>query len=318
MNEAVLQTTPKAAVRGNASSRLPGESQRSVSREMASPKGNNYTNPSRASPIGGLVELAVFKIQKPVGHPKRQFCRRQSEMTLFELERYEAKVYSQNGEDGLLAKIFDVLGATNRFFVEFGTGSDGSERNTRLLEERHGWRGLLMDVCAEENHPRVRKEKITADNVNDLFAKYDVPDEFDLLSIDIDGNDYWVRKAIDSRYRPRVLVMEYNASFAPPARKTIAYDENFRWNQTDYFGASLAALESLNRQKGYTLVYCERRGINSFYIRSDLLPENSRKPVEEIYRAADYARGKFFGLGRLYWPRGRGYRREVNLKMIDV
>jgi len=289
-----------------------------VNREMALPGSNDYTHPCRALPIGGLVELAAFEVQKPAGDPERQSYWRQSEVTLFQLEQYESSVYSQNGEDGLLARIFDVLGTTNRYFVEFGTGRDGRERNTRLLEEKHGWQGLLMDVCAEENHPRVRKEKITAENINDLFSKYEVPGEFDLLSIDIDGNDYWVWAAIDSRYCPRVLVMEYNASFAPPARKAIAYDLDFRWNRTDYFGASLAALEDLNRQKGYTLVYCERRGINSFYIRDDLLPENCRRPVEEIYRAPDYARGKCFGLARLVWPRGVGHKRDISRKMVDV
>jgi len=239
-------------------------------------------------------------------------------MPLSNLERYERSVFSQNGEDGILARLFDILGTTNTFFVEFGTGGDGRQRNTRFLEEKHGWRGLLMDKCADEDHGRVRKESITAENINALFEKYDVPHEFDLLSIDIDGNDYWVWKAVHQQFRPRVLVMEYNASFAPPERRTITYDPNFCWSGTDYFGASLAALDDLNRHKGYTLVYCERRGINSFFIRTDLLPPDWRKSLAEIYRPPNYAQGKVFGLAQLYWPRGVGHKRETKRQMLHV
>lgn len=120
---------------------------------------------------------------------------------------FESRTYSQNGEDGVIARLFEVLGATNRFFVEFGTGPDGRERNTRLLEEQ-GWQGLLMDRSAAERNPGIRREFISAENINELFAKYGVPEEFDLLSIDVDGNDYWIWKALRDVYRPRVVVIE--------------------------------------------------------------------------------------------------------------
>ncbi len=202
-----------------------------------------------------------------------------------DLDRYEARTFSQNGEDGVIARIFDCIGTTNRYFVEFGTGADGSERNTRLLE-RQGWKGLLMDACADPAHPEVRLESITAENINGLFGKYSVPEEFDLLSIDIDGNDYWVWRAIDARYRPRLLVMEYNAADPPDESKTIRYDPGFRWRGTDYFGASLLALSNLGARKGYTLVYCERRGVNAFFLRTDCAPPSTR-PVRELYRQSD-------------------------------
>ncbi len=215
--------------------------------------------------------------------------------TIFDnLEDYEFCVYSQNGEDGVLKRIFELIGTTNRKFVEFGTGAEGTQRNARLLEENR-WTGLLMDVCARDNHSRIHKEWITAENINSLFEKYQVPEEFDLLSIDIDGNDYWVWKAIDAHYRPRVLVMEYNAVVPPTEARTIEYNPNFMWSGTDYFGASLLALDRISKLKGYSLVYCELRGINAFWIRSDLAPD-ANKSVEQVYRKPAYARGKFFGL----------------------
>lgn len=234
-----------------------------------------------------------------------------------DLECCEASVYSQNGEDGVLREIFRRIGATNRYFVEFGVGPEGRERNTRLLEQRYGWTGLLMDCCAPVGHPRVRREMITAENIDDLFVKHEVPEDFDLLSIDIDGNDYWVWKALHTRYRPRVLLMEYNSAIAGDESKTIAYDPGFRWSGTDYFGASLLALERLSRTKGYTLVYCEVRGINAFFIRSDVCPYVER-PFEEIWRPADYTRGKYLGLARFFWPRGVGHRPDQQRRMIDV
>jgi hypothetical protein len=233
--------------------------------------------------------------------------------TLDDLADYESRIHSQNGEDGVLARIFSAIGCTNRFFVEFGVGADGQQRNTRLLQAQ-GWRGLLMDAGAEVGHPDVRRERITAENINDLFAKYHVPHEFDLLSIDIDGNDYWVWEAIDERYRPRVLVMEYNASVPPNESKSIAYDPDFRWRGTDYFGASLLALSRLSNRKGYSLLYCESRGINAFFLRHDCVPCQTR-PLEEIYRPPGYGKKS-----RLFWwrPRQYGHRPDPDRRLIDV
>ena len=160
---------------------------------------------------------------------------------LEDLESYESRTYSQNGEDGILARVFEVLGTTNRFFVEFGVGTDGEQRNTRLLERR-GWRGLLLDHQANSQYPTIHREHVTVENINRIFAKYGVPYEFDLLSIDIDGNDYWVWNALSERYNPRVVVIEYNSQISIHESRTIAYDPEFRWNGTTYYGASLFAL----------------------------------------------------------------------------
>jgi hypothetical protein len=214
---------------------------------------------------------------------------------LADLGRHERKVRSQNGEDGVLAAIFAAIGVTNKFFVEFGC-QDATECNAAYLLEQ-GWQGLLMDGGGISNNRLavVQKEFITAENINALLQKYNVPDAFDLLSIDIDGNDYWVWKAMTCR--PRVLVIEYNAHVPPQQRKTIVYDPWFRWNGSDYFGASLRAMKELGEQKGLTLVHCEVTGTNAFFVATDALPPSFQsKPIEAIYRPPNY-------LGRgLRWP----------------
>ncbi|MEK7563930.1 MAG: hypothetical protein AAB544_06090, partial [Patescibacteria group bacterium] len=146
------------------------------------------------------------------------------------IERHE---YSQNGEDGMIAAIFAMIGTTNKYFVEFGV-EDGIECNTRYLSKHKGWKGLLMDGSHENATLNLHKEFITAENIESLFAKHNVPKEFDLLSIDIDGNDYWVWKAV-THYSPRVVIIEYNACipYEPPVM--IPYAPAFQWDKTDYY-----------------------------------------------------------------------------------
>lgn len=209
---------------------------------------------------------------------------------LRDLTRYERRIYSQNGEDGILQAIFARVGTTNRYFVEIGTG-DGSECNTRYLADHHDWRGLLLD-CRYENPTRsLYREFVTAENINPLFAKYNVPAEFDLLSIDIDGNDLWVWNSIDARWRPRVLVIEYNSNVGPDASLTIPYDQEFCWDGTTYYGASLRALCALAELRGYALIACDSRGINAFFVRADLVAAlGEPAQAERAYRPPSYGR----------------------------
>jgi hypothetical protein len=209
---------------------------------------------------------------------------------LHDLTRYERRIYSQNGEDGILQAIFARVGTTNRYFVEFGV-EDGSQCNTRYLADRHGWRGLLLDGRYEDPARALHREFVTAENVNSLFTKYDVPTEFDLLSIDIDGNDLWVWNSIEPRWRPRVLVIEYNSSVGPDASLTIPYDPAFCWDGTTYFGSSLRALCALAEFRGYTLAACDSRGINAFFVRADLAAAlGELAPVDRIFRPPYYGR----------------------------
>lgn len=142
----------------------------------------------------------------------------------------------------------------------------------------------------------MHKESITAENINDLFAKYDVPNEFDLLSIDLDFNDFYVWKALDNSYQPKVIVIEYNATHQANEDKVVHYDANGQWDRTNYFGASLLAMYNLGREKGYSLVYAENSGVNCFFVRDDILANiNSQflnvNDVQALYKKPSYGVG---------------------------
>jgi hypothetical protein len=220
------------------------------------------------------------------------------------LLNYESKTFSQNGEDGILQEIFRRIGESDRFSVEFGFG-DGTECCTRNLLVNHGWSGLLIDgssACVE-NAKRVYRgvanvnivqSLITAENILDIFKTHGVPKSPDLLVVDIDGNDYWVLQQILSAYRPRVIVCEYNARWEPATDWVMPYNPGHVWDGSAYFGASLAALFRLAKENGYALVCCDSRGVNAFFVRSDLIAD----------RFPDVSLGV-----RLYLPPqyGRGY-----------
>jgi hypothetical protein len=205
------------------------------------------------------------------------------------LLRFGAKAYSQNDEDGIIAEIFRRIGSVNRTFIEFGVGS-GLENNTVALL-LSGWRGLWIeantaDVAAaraklgsylELNQLRVENQFVTQDNIDMLLTKAGPGSEVDLLSIDVDGNDYWIWEALNSLH-PRVIVIEYNATWFPPLSLTIRYQEKFRWDGSNYFGASLKALELLGSRKGYHLVGCNFSGVNAFFVRADLCQNKFREP----------------------------------------
>lgn len=197
-----------------------------------------------------------------------------------DLESSAESLYSQGGEDGVLLRIFDKLGTHNRYFVEFGAWDGRHLSNTANLRLNHGWTGLLMEGSERADGELVRRERVDAENVEALFRRHGVPREFDLLSIDIDGNDYWVWRAIRS-FSPRVVIVEYNIFFRPEMAKTIAYDADHEWDKAchgSYHGASLGAFERLGREKGYVLAYTEPYCPNAIFIREDALPPGTSLP----------------------------------------
>jgi hypothetical protein len=211
------------------------------------------------------------------------------------------KQYSQHDEDGIIEEIFRRIGVTNRTFIEFGVG-DGTENCTVYLLLQ-GWSGLWIEGGAISYQGAIRRfayalaEKrlqivcsfITAENIQQLFAQAGVPAEPDLLSIDIDNNDYWVWKAI-VHYRPRVVAIEYNASFGPSVDCVIPYDPVRIWDGSNYCGASLKALERLGREKGYALVGCNYTGVTAFFVRDDLLGDAFAGPFtsERLFEPPRY------------------------------
>ena len=215
---------------------------------------------------------------------------------------YGFKGYSQNDEDGILQEIFRRINATRRAFVELGAGS-GAENNTLYLLFS-GWRGLWIECDAslvssisnalaayiESGQLVVLQEFADMNNIDSIIRGAGFDGEIDLLSIDIDGNDYWVWKKI-AAVKPRVVTIEYNATFRPPVSVVMDYRKEYRWDATNYFGASLKALEGLGRQKGYALVGCCLAGINAFFVRQDLVQDRFCSPftAENHYEPPRYS-----------------------------
>ncbi|GBE74428.1 hypothetical protein myaer87_16550 [Microcystis aeruginosa NIES-87] len=205
------------------------------------------------------------------------------------------RVHSQNEEDGILLYIFSLIGTTNKKCVEICAG-DGIECNTANLIINHRWIGLLCDGRQEnvENAkrlyskhpdtkywpPSITCQWITAKNVNQTIAENGFNGEIDLLSLDIDGIDYWLWKEI-SCISPRVVVLEFNHLWGPDVSVTVPYADDFKAEFTqygsDYVGASLLAFVKLGKEKGYRLAGTNAIATNAFFIREDIacswLPE---------------------------------------------
>jgi hypothetical protein len=196
--------------------------------------------------------------------------------TQIDLNLYQCRVLSQWGQDGVLHKIFETIGTTNKYFVEFGSsGNDSGMGNTAQLR-RIGFDGLLMDGWKRpfnndvlDKIYDVKIEFIKASNINELFKKYTVPHEFDFLSIDIDGQDFHVWNALDTQYKPRVVSIEINHHILPGVDKVMHIDEEYTWKGTQWFGSSVTAVKRLGIKKGYTLVAtCMSDAI---FVRNDLI-----------------------------------------------
>lgn len=224
------------------------------------------------------------------------------------LRSRELKIFSQHGEDGLIAHFMNKIGAKDKIIVEFGIG-DGKESNAANLIINFGWKGVLIEGDKErfeeaerfyKTHPLVDNHKITilnklvtAKNIDGLLSENLSESEIDILSIDIDGNDYWIWQAIKS-IRPRLLVIEYNSSLGREKSVTIPYEPMFDRYQKHpsgfYHGATLPALISLSNSKGYKLVGCESHGVNAFFVRADLI--ESSKIKELSFQEAFYPNRK--------------------------
>lgn len=208
------------------------------------------------------------------------------------------KVMSQNDEDGILLYLFAVIGATNKRCVELCAGN-GIECNAANLIVHHGWQALLVDgsetlidqgIRYYRRHPHTRsypptfvREWIRRDNVNRVVEQAGFAGEIDLLSLDLDGVDYWIWEALDV-VQPRVVVVEYQEILGPERAATVPYADDFdayRYPVTEglpnFSSASLSAFVKLGRAKGYRLVGCNRYGFNAFFVRNPLgephLPE---------------------------------------------
>ncbi|QYJ03936.1 hypothetical protein KUV85_16685 [Nocardioides panacisoli] len=218
------------------------------------------------------------------------------------LDDIEFRVFSQFGEDGILQHLVRNIGPHTDTFVEIGTG-DYRESNTRFLLQNDNWRGVVIDggtahvdfVMSTGLSWRHDVEPVSAfvtcDNVDDLLRDNGAEGPVGVLSIDVDGNDYWLWEAVTA-VEPAIVVVEYNALFGPDAAITVPYDPSFvnseaHWSQ-QYFGASLAALVHLAHERGHRFVGCSSNGANAFFVRDDLAGDLPDLSAAEGYRESRF------------------------------
>lgn len=202
-----------------------------------------------------------------------------------QLKDYEFRIFSQCNEDGIIQHLIQAIEIKNKTFIEFGV-EDFFESNCRFLLMKDNWSGFVIDGSSE-NIARLKKSYffwkhqlgamdafITKENINALLAKSGFSEDLGILSIDLDGNDYFILEPINF-FKPRILICEYNAVFGAIRKISVPYDPHFF--RTDkhysnlYFGASLAAISYLADKKGYSLVGTNTTGCNAFFVRNDLL-----------------------------------------------
>lgn len=209
------------------------------------------------------------------------------------IQDYEFKVSSQTGEDGIIQYLINKFPIKNKIFIEFGV-ENYTEANTRFLLQNDNWSGLIIDgnkdyIDSVKNSElgwkydlKATASFITKDNINDIIKNAGIEGEIGILSIDVDGNDYWILDAIDC-VNPQILIVEYNSLFGSNAKITVPYDKDFvRTNKhysNLYYGASISALTELANKKGYSLLGSNKFGNNLFFIKSNHQPiENQTSP----------------------------------------
>lgn len=198
------------------------------------------------------------------------------------------RVFSQFEEDGKLLFIFSVLGMTNKTFIEFGS-DDGVNSNSANLYFHHGWTGLFMDgnpkaiergkrFFSKYPHPHMHPPKfvttyINRENINRVIFEAGFSGEIGLLSIDIDGNDYWVWQAIEI-VKPQVVIIETHNEFGLNDI-IVPYDPDYVYpgKHPVYHGASPIAMTKLAERKGYRLVGANELGYNFIFVRNGLADE---------------------------------------------
>ena len=206
-----------------------------------------------------------------------------------DLSLYELSIFSQNGEDGVLQEIFRRIGTTNRTFVEIGASAN--EANAVLLADVLGWTGMFVDASTAESSALIKKYAssdrvaiiealVTPQNLVDILQSNSCPTNFDLLSIDVDGNDYWLWEAIGP-FKPRVVVIEYNSALGP-ITATVKHYVSDSWDGTSDFGGSVKAFAALGERLGYRLVHAESTGVNLFFVRHDVFQDGTFLTSDEV------------------------------------
>ncbi len=241
------------------------------------------TRRRQSHPSGRLDRDSVRDVVSSLNEAERRIVE-QMASDADHLLHSEDATRSQNGEDGIIAEIFRRIGTTTSTFVEIGA-ADGVENCTGALVDS-GWGGVWVEGDPEKAEAARRLLRgsqgdsepdaaevvvldsfVDRDSVVDLLSSAGVARDFDLLVVDIDGNDAWVLERICEVHRPRVIVVEYNAALGTSRRWVMPYDADHHWDETSRHGASLAALDDIAASFGYDLVGCDSLGVNAFFVQ---------------------------------------------------
>jgi hypothetical protein len=245
----------------------------------------------------------------------------------------EFKIFSQWGEDGILQYLIANIDITHRTFIEFGV-EDFYESNCRFLMSKDVWQGYVIDgsptnVATIEasdffwKYPLAAKASfITRENVATLLDESGFDKDIGILSVDIDGVDYFVLEAL-AEWRPRILVVEYNGVFGIDRPVSVPYRADFQRTAQHpsnmYYGASLAAYHHLATSRGYALVGVNSVGSNAFFVRRELLNQRVRETsIAACYRTSCFREGRDDS-GRLTMLSGARRREPIaHLPLVDV
>ena len=277
-----------------------------------------------------IILNKIDLIQQSLG---RIESRQIANTNLGSINESEFKVYSQWGEDGIIQYILNHISINNKVFVEFGV-EDYTESNTRFLLKNDNWSGLVLD--GNKAHIEYIKNDtsvywahnlkaehifITKDNINSILLQNGIPEDLGLLSIDIDGNDYWIWDSINC-IKPRIVISEYNSIFGSLSKVTVPYSDSFvRHNahfSNVYYGASLGALDFLAKKKGYSLIGTNLAGNNAFFVRNDLTSNFNILSVSEAYKLAQFREAKDIHGNLTYYNIAQQRSIIADLDIIDV
>ena len=248
----------------------------------------------------------IFDISNKINSIQESLGRIESKLNTitrkYNLHDYEFKVFSQWGEDGIIEHLCNTIKPSVKSFIEFGVESY-EEANTIFLLKNRNWRGLIIDGSSS-NIKSIKQSSIywrydlkavhafiTRDNINQIIADNGYSGSVGLLSIDIDGNDYWVWEAMHL-IAPEIVIVEYNSLFGPFEKITVPYREDFYRNKEHgsnmYYGASISALDYLADIKGYDLVTSNSNGNNVFFVRRDKMNSFKKITPQEAYVQSDF------------------------------
>ena len=244
----------------------------------------------------------------------------------------EFKVWSQWGEDGIIEHLLRHVPVAQPVFVEFGV-ENYREANTRFLLRNRNWSGLVIDG-SPQNIAFIRNDPIswrhdlkaiaafvTRDNINQLIADAGITGDIGLLSVDIDGNDYFVWDSI-SQISPRLVIAEYNAIFGASAAVSVPYAADFHRTAAHYsnvyWGCSLAALDHLAQKKGYILAGCNSNGNNAFFIRQDVAGTIQKQSPAAAFRAAKFRESRDEAGNLTFLPVDEARRLIAHMPLVDV